>query len=121
MENFREEVIVFIDKYFEYIVKHKALCFFKKDRKVKSMRVPDYVFEEDGVDVEVLIKEVCSFFELDDIDFQESYKLFDSIIIYYGLMKDRNSKGGFKSKESLGSLFSVFGGLFEITECDGLD
>lgn len=119
MENFREEVIVFIDKYFEYIVKHKALCFFKKDRKVKSMRVPDYVFEEDGVDVEALIDEVCSVFELDDIDFQESYKLFDSIIIYYNFMKVR--KNSFKSNESFSSLFSIFGGLFEITECDGLD
>lgn len=108
MENFREEVIKFIDKYFEYIVKYRVLCFFIKDGKIKQMKLPDHVFEDDVVNVEVLIEEVCNTFELDDIDFQRSHNLFSTVINYYDYTKDR------KDKKSFESLIPLVGSLFQM-------
>ena len=106
MENFREEVIKFIDKYFEYIVKYRVLCFFIKDGKIKQMKLPDHVFEDDVVNVEVLIEEVCNTFELDDIDFQRSHNLFSITVNYYDYAKDQG-------KYSFESLIPVVGSLFQ--------
>lgn len=115
MEDFKTEIIEFINKYFEYIVEHKLLCFCKMDKKVKVIRIPEYIIDKDGaVDLRSLVKEVCDTFKLDDVDFQESHRLFNSVIIYYNNMK--NCKGGFKSKESFSSIVSIFSSLFEITE-----
>lgn len=112
MEDFRAEIIKFIDKYFECIVKYRVLCFFIKDGKVKPMELPDHVFEDDVVDVEALIGDVCNTFELDDIDFQQSHKLFSTLINYYDYTKDREGYFGFK--KSFRSLIPAIGSFFQI-------